>query len=386
MPLILYFRSPTPNNASDEALVGIRRIAAHLNWSVRDLDTALSAAQMKRLVDYWKPLGVIIESGEWSLKIDPRILGRTPLVFIDRDPNTIPNGSFNILHDAVSAGKVAARELMLTNCRHFAYVPFHERRLWSDERQAGFTESLALNGFGCSVFSPPRVRADAPAYLRKLRRFIADLPKPCAIFAANDKIAESVLYETLALGLACPDDVAILGSDDSEPICEHCSPTLSSVHPDFQRGGEMAALMLSAVIACGKRYRGSHVRRYGTVGVSHRTSTRVLAAPADRETLAAIELIREKACTGLTAEAVLGCYSCSRGPAARRFRQTTGHSILEEIHAVRLARVKMLLANKNQQLEAIAGFCGFASPHTLRQFFLHETGMTMSDWRKRHHA
>ena len=27
MPLILYFRSPTPNNASDEALVGIRRIA-----------------------------------------------------------------------------------------------------------------------------------------------------------------------------------------------------------------------------------------------------------------------------------------------------------------------------------------------------------------------
>ena len=386
MPLILYFRSPTPNNASDEALVGIRRIAEHLKWHVRDINMPLSPVRMKQLVDYWRPFGIIFESGEWSLKVDVSSLGSVPIVFIDRNPDSIPRNSFNILHDAASAGQVAARELMLTNHGHFAFIPFYEQRLWSAERQAGFVDSLALNGLDCAVFQAPNVHAGTQAYRKKLRKFIASQPKPCAIFAANDKIAESVLYETLALGLACPDDVAILGSDDSEPICEHCSPTLSSVHPDFQRGGEMAALMLSAVIACGKRYRGSHVRRYGTVGVSHRTSTRVLAAPADRETLAAIELIREKACTGLTAEAVLGCYCCSRGPAARRFRQTTGHSILEEIHAVRLARVKMLLANKNQQLEAIAGFCGFASPHTLRQFFLHETGMTMSDWRKRHHA
>ena len=135
MPLILYFRSPTPNNASDEALVGIRRIAEHLKWHVRDINMPLSPVRMKQLVDYWRPFGIIFESGEWSLKVDVSSLGSVPIVFIDRDPDSIPCNSFNVLHDSVSAGQVAARELMLTNYGHFAFIPFYEQRFWSTERQ-----------------------------------------------------------------------------------------------------------------------------------------------------------------------------------------------------------------------------------------------------------
>ena len=385
MPLILYFRSPTPNNASDEALGGIRRIAEHLKWHVRDINMPLSPARMKQLVDYWRPFGIIFESGEWSLKVDVSSLGPTPIVFIDRDPDSIPRNSFNVLHDSVSAGQVAARELMLTNYGHFAFIPFYEQRLWSTERQTSFVDSLALNGLDCAVFQAPHARADTKLYRSKLRRFIAAQPKPCAIFAANDRIAESVLRETRELALRCPEDVAVLGADDYAPVCESTKPMLSSVRPDFQRGGELAALMLSAIITYGKnRYRGSHVRRYGTIGITHRDSTRVYDSSIDGESRTALDLIRREACSGLTAETVLGCYSCTRGPAARRFRRATGRSILEEIHAVQLERVKMMLGNKNQQLSSISDFCGFSSPHALRLFFLRETGMTMSEWRRRH--
>jgi AraC-like DNA-binding protein len=65
-----------------------------------------------------------------------------------------------------------------------------------------------------------------------------------------------------------------------------------------------------------------------------------------------------------------------------RFRRATGHSILDEIHAVQLERVKELLSDPLMQLKSISDFCGFTNPNSLRKFFLRETGMTMSQWRE----
>ena len=110
----------------------------------------------------------------------------------------------------------------------------------------------------------------------------------------------------------------------------------------------------------------------------------MLKLPPDRETQAALDLIRKEACNGLKAETVIRSYSCSRGPAARRFRAVTGHSIQEEIHAVQLTRIQTHLSDPGRQLKSLAGFCGFTNPNSLRKFFLRETGMTMSEWRRRH--
>lgn len=65
-----------------------------------------------------------------------------------------------------------------------------------------------------------------------------------------------------------------------------------------------------------------------------------------------------------------------------RFTQTVGHTILDEIQSVRLERAKQLLLNSNQALEAISDFCGFKHPNSLRKFFLKETGLTLSAWKK----
>ena len=67
----------------------------------------------------------------------------------------------------------------------------------------------------------------------------------------------------------------------------------------------------------------------------------------------------------------------------KRFRQATGHSILDEIQSVRLERAKLLLLNPNQQPKSISDFCGLKSPNSLRKFFFKETGMTLTDWRKK---
>ena len=66
-----------------------------------------------------------------------------------------------------------------------------------------------------------------------------------------------------------------------------------------------------------------------------------------------------------------------------RFRRSTGHTIIDEIHAVQLERVKQLLANGNLPLKVLSDFCGFGHPNSLRKFFLRASGMTMSAWRDR---
>ena len=105
---------------------------------------------------------------------------------------------------------------------------------------------------------------------------------------------------------------------------------------------------------------------------------------ADSSVAAALDTIRRKACEGLKAADVVRSFRCPRRQAEIRFRRATGHSILEEIHIARLARAKELLENSDMQLEAVAGFCGFETPNALRKFFLAQTGMTMSAWRKTH--
>ena len=122
MPLILFLKSPSSNGAADKQLVGARDIASKLGWSIRDFD--LSSASLPRLIEFWKPLGVIIECGEVKRPVDTRPFGKLPVVFTDHDPATLAKGGFNVLQDSVLTGEAAARELILTDYRQFAFVPF----------------------------------------------------------------------------------------------------------------------------------------------------------------------------------------------------------------------------------------------------------------------
>lgn len=382
MKAILYFQSQSKTSSAAEKLIGVREIAARTDWHVQVVDTFTSEKKIRELISFWKPAGMIVECGERTDDLSAFTRCRNiPTVFIDRDPATLPKGSFCVRHDSVTAGQEAARDLIMTGFENFAFVPFPGKWRWNDERRDGFLESLELNNHSSSIFRSKATDINSPAYIRDLRSFLKRLPMPCAIFVANDHPAEKVITEAKLLGFRIPEQIAVLGVDDYEPICEHTRPRLSSVKPDFRRGGNLAALMMIAVLRDGRKFRGEHVRKYGTLQIIRRESTRIMPKSVDAEVEAALRLIRNEACNGLAAEAVMRTFSCSRTLAAAKFRRVTGHSILEEIHATQLERIKELLTYPNQQLKAISDFCGFKSPNSLRKFFLRETGMTMSAWR-----
>ena len=93
--------------------------------------------------------------------------------------------------------------------------------------------------------------------------------------------------------------------------------------------------------------------------------------------------VSEYAMTGntLSSAAVTATFKCSRRMAEMRFRQAAGHSILDEIQSVRLARAKELLSNTTQDMSCIANFCGFKAANAFWKFFRQETGVSPTEWR-----
>ena len=304
-----------------------------------------------------------------------------PTVLIDPDPTRLPSGAFTVRHDSVAAATLAAKELLSTGFTHFAYVPYPQKRFWSIERETAFTKSIAINGGTCKVFRARNTsNADSPDYLRSLREFIAALPRPCGIFAANDQIAASILTTTPLLELSIPDDIAVIGVDNYVNICEDTTPPLSSIEPDYYKAGTVAAMLMMEIVNARNRPTILRKRTFGPVRIVRRASTRIFKSH-DADVEAALELIQKEACTGLSAARVTRLFACSRVYAEMRFRKATGQSILEAIQAVRLERAKEMLRNPDQQIKAIADFCGFKHPAALCKLFLKKTGMTMSAWR-----
>ena len=382
MNIVLYFQ-PSAKTSAPEKLSGVRDIIERRGHMIQIIEERPTARRVRELWDFWHPIGAIIDCGGEYNDIDADVFAGRHVVFLGHNPDTIPKTCLAVCNDQAETARAAARELLPTGYENFAFVHVPERKKWSEMREHGFVEALALNGRKCAVFAPSPDRVDAVRWISSLRKFLAKQRKPCAVFAANDKTAEGVVAAAKMESLSVPDDVAVVGVDNFEPICTHTSPTLTSIEPDFRRGGSLAALMLLGSIMSKGRWHGSRMQTFGPLRVVRRASSRVLAAP-DRHVSAALDMIREQACAGLSAAQVAAAFPCSRRMADMRFRRATGHSILDEIHSVRLQRAQELTANPNLPLKAISDFCGFTNPNSLRKFFRKETGKTLSEWRAGH--
>ena len=379
MATILYFQPPAKTFAP-EKLAGVRDIIEKRNHRVQIIEEKPTSRLVEELWAFWNPLGAIIDCGGEYNDIDATVFGSRPVVFIGHNPGTLPKSCLLVSNDQRETARAAARELLATGYANFAFVNAVERKKWSELRERGFAEALAINGKKCAVFRADATNSKGINWMKGLRRFIVGLKKPCAVFAANDKTAEGVISAAVLEGFDSPGDIAVVGVDNYEPICEHITPRLTSIEPDFRRGGRLAATMLLGLAMSKGKWRGGRVQTFGPLRVVRRSSTHILAVP-DKAVSDALDLIRREACNGLQAVRVARLFPCSRRQADNRFRRATGRSILEEIHAVQLERAKELLRDTSVQLKAISDFCGFTNPNSLRKFFLKATGMTMTAWR-----
>lgn len=367
-------------------LAGIYRYAKEKGWNVRALEISELKGELARTLDFWHASGVIVEGGiAKSAKVRSVFGRRLPLVLCDFDAARQGKNGLGVLHDSDETARVAVAELLKKKCRIYGYVGFDVKREWSKERERVFLAEMARAGRKAAVFDPTaghRFRY-ATEFYAALEKWLGSLARPCGIFAANDEMGDHVLRAARNCGIAVPDEMIVVGVDNDELICENTEPTLTSVAPDFEKSGYLAATLLD------ERRRSPRVKlqnvHFGVGQVVARESTRTFKY-RDYTSLKAIEYIRLHACDGIKVADVVAAMGTARRSAELRFTRCAGHSILTEIEQVRFRRACELILRPNVQLDRVHEAVGYGNTRSLRALFYRLTGKSPSAWRAEHTA
>ena len=380
MKTVLFFISSTRHSCKSR-LDGVWRFADKVGWRVQAVERAFWRINVREILRFWNPSGVIAECGSGADELTRRAFGDLPVVYIDRDPKRCA-GEMAVGSDSAEISRLAAEELLGLGLAHYAYVPYRAPLYWSVQRGKLFAAEVAAAGRSFSAFrrSPTD---DADAQMAALESWLRTLPKPCGIFAANDYAAEDVVNAATQVGIRIPDDIAILGVDNDEQICEKTRPKLSSIAPEFEVGGYLAAKLLNAMVRSRKAVRTYHYFKAGVV--VRRKSTQVSRSGVQpvRSAIVARALGFINASTGqrLDVPSVVRSLGCSRRIAEMRFRQETRKSILEAINDHLFELACQHLGKRQTSVAAVAAQIS-VSRNTLDRIFLRRTGLTAVAWRR----
>jgi len=201
------------------------------------------------------------------------------------------------------------------------------------------------------------------------------------LFACNDARARHVQESCRRLNLQIPADVAILGVDNDELMCELANPALSSISLGTNEIGYEAARLLDDLIA-GRRVAKKRKKvQVAPVGIITRESTNTIAI-ADEVVAQAVEYIRTNIDSSVRVADVTRDADLSRSTLDNRFKQVLGRTVHDEIERVRLERTRELLATTDCTLSEIALQTGFGTVHYLAAVFRQSTGQTPGEFRK----
>ncbi len=279
--------------------------------------------------------------------------------------------------------RLAAEHLLERGLIHLAFCGFPRTQTnrWSEARMNAFRARVAEAGLRCWTYTG---RHHTARHWDELQQGLADwlgaLPKPLGLMACDDDRARHVLEACRRLGLRVPDDVAVIGVDNNEMICELSTPPLSSVEQGLRRMGYEAAALLERLMAGKKASALSYVIDPETVIT--RRSTEMLAVD-DADVAAALRYVRDHACQGIRVHEVAAAIHVSRSTLERRFAQRMGRSVHDEIHRVRLERARQLVSTTNLPLSQVALQAGFRHLTYMTSMFRRHVGYTPAKYRER---
>jgi LacI family transcriptional regulator len=175
-----------------------------------------------------------------------------------------------------------------------------------------------------------------------------------------------------------PEEIAVIGVDNDDVLCNLCEPPLTSIEPDTERIGYEAAQMLDSLMR-GSRPR-SGIRQVPPLRIVERASTDVVPIE-DAITVQAVRFIRDNVNTGIAVKDVLSHVGRSRTDVEQRFRRWLKTSIRKEIQRRRMDRVCQLLQGSDLDLNRVAEGAGFASASHLCRLFQKSFGQTPTEYR-----
>jgi LacI family transcriptional regulator len=285
--------------------------------------------------------------------------------------------------DDHAAGAMAADHLIECGLASFGFHGDITAAPVALKRCEGFREVLTRHGFSCEVSG---VHHASPHSLSRphwpgLIKWLRGLPKPVGILAYDDSAARDLAGACMEADITVPEQVAIVGVNNDDLVCDIAWPPLSSVDAGWDRVGFLAAGILDRLLRKETLKPEERLIRLAPLGVVRRQSTDMLAVDQP-DLAAALRFIREHACDPCSVEDVLRHVLVGRRWLERQFSQRLGLTPHDQIVQVRMETARRLLQHPEFSIDDIAFRCGFSVATNFSRTFHQAVGMTPAAYRR----
>ena len=168
-----------------------------------------------------------------------------PIVLIN--PGFDSAACASVATDNLSGARDVVRHLARLGHREIAFIAGPETNRDAAQRLQGYRSALRELGLHASPGLEARGTFTESSGDAAARDLFARVPRPTAVFAANDSMAVGAMNALRTLGLRVPEDVAVAGFDDIA-IASYISPRLTTVRVEASHLGERAAELLMEAV------------------------------------------------------------------------------------------------------------------------------------------
>jgi LacI family transcriptional regulator len=186
-----------------------------------------------------------------------------PLVNASADITSV--GSTNY-----AGGLSAAHHLLALGHRHVAYIGGDRTAACNQARLHGFRGAMEAAGYPVPEDFIMQRKFRYEEGLIGGAALLGRPDRPTAIFGGNDEIAAGVVEAARTRGLRVPDDLSVVGFDDTQ-VAQMSSPPLTTVRQPLRDMGSVA-LRTALQLAAGDRVDSHHVELATTLIVRHSTA------------------------------------------------------------------------------------------------------------------
>ncbi|MEU6858161.1 LacI family DNA-binding transcriptional regulator [Glycomyces sp. NPDC046736] len=162
-----------------------------------------------------------------------------PLVVID-PVNPLDDRVTSVGATNWAGGVQATRHLIDLGHRRIGYIGGPNGSVFGRERLHGYREALEAAGIHADSALTATGHYDAASGGEAARALLSLDEPPTAIFAANDTMALGVLREARSRGLRVPEDLSLVGFDDTYSAA-WTDPPLTTVRQPLRQMGRVAA-------------------------------------------------------------------------------------------------------------------------------------------------
>lgn len=213
----------------------------------------------------------------------------------------------------------------------------------------------------------------------RLAAWLRRLPKPAGVICMQTGGGGYLIRVCHALGLRVPEEVAVLGTDDTD-LSLSSTPTLTSVVPAGETIGFEAMRVLQRMMLGQSAPR--ETVRVKAMGLHVRQSTGLKRVEIC-DIAAAMEYINRHACKGISvAQLVEETQHVSRWTFQKHFQAATGETAGDVIRQRQFQEARRLLRTTALSITIIAEQCGFSASNEFARAFRAAERKSPSEYRK----